>query len=268
MNKKSIVIMIISMFFLVTSFTIVSAMNIESDGEITPTLGEIIVLLDYITIQEAINHAHEYNVIRVKAGIYYENIIVNVTALKIIGESPMNTIIEGCGSGNVVDIIGDTHMVQISGFRIQRGDIGVAFTTDNGTPTFNVLTGNIISNNRVGVELNEAAHYNTIYGNDFIDNGQHAYDSTDKNYWYNPEIKKGNYWMDYVCIEDNDNGVGNFPYNITGGNAQDIYPSIEPHCKNNKAMSSLLLRLFGLFQNALLPMRFIILLYLFSRILI
>ena len=53
----------------------------------------IIVPDDYPTIQEAINHADEGDIIFVKAGLYIESVIVNKT-VSIIGENRETTIIE------------------------------------------------------------------------------------------------------------------------------------------------------------------------------
>ena len=42
------------------------------------------------------------------------------------------------------------------------------------------------------------------------------------NRWYINSI--GNYWDDYVGVDKDDDGIGDAPYNISGGNNQDIYP--------------------------------------------
>jgi len=105
---------------------------------------DIIVPDDYQTIQEAIDHAHEYNIILVRSGIYYEHIIVDVNAIQIIGEDLNNTIIDAEGSENVVEI--KSFMVGLHGLNFRNGEIGVTFTGI--APTFNIVSGNVISQNQ------------------------------------------------------------------------------------------------------------------------
>ncbi|MFX0132773.1 MAG: nitrous oxide reductase family maturation protein NosD [Candidatus Hodarchaeota archaeon] len=64
---------------------------------------------------------------------------------------------------------------------------------------------------------------NSIYHNSFIDNDIQAYDSN-INYWYNKDIKEGNYWNDYTGEDNNGDGIGDIPYYIPGGNNYDLYP--------------------------------------------
>jgi len=81
----------------------------------------------YNSIQAAINIAQNGDTIRVWAGTYNENIIVNKT-LSIIGNGTTNTTIDGGWSGDVVKITAD--YVNISGFTIKKsgnnsGDAGI-----------------------------------------------------------------------------------------------------------------------------------------------
>ena len=65
---------------------------------------------------------------------------------------------------------------------------------------------------------------NTFYYNHFYENNQHACDIY-KNNWDNGSI--GNYWSDYTGLDENNDGIGDTPYNISCGNNQDRYPIIE-----------------------------------------
>jgi parallel beta-helix repeat protein len=90
----------------------------------------------------------------------------------------------------------------------------------------NNIYGNLIKNNEFGIHLNYSTN-NIFYHNDFINNNEQTFDDMD-NYWYNDSIEEGNFWDDYVGEDVDQNGVGDTPYNITGGSNQDRYPLIKP----------------------------------------
>jgi parallel beta-helix repeat protein len=75
--------------------------------------------LDYATIQEAINAPETLDgqTIRVDAGTYYENVVVN-KALSLVGENRLNTVVDGNGTGTVFDLSVDS--VSITGFTIRN----------------------------------------------------------------------------------------------------------------------------------------------------
>ena len=63
----------------------------------------VVVPDDYVTIQEAINHASVGDIVFVKHGTYYENAIVNETIL-LIGENRENTIVDARGIGKALEL--------------------------------------------------------------------------------------------------------------------------------------------------------------------
>ena len=68
---------------------------------------------------------------------------------------------------------------------------------------------------------------NQIYHNSFINNTINAYDES-LNLWN--ELKEGNYWSDYEGIDRNlQDGIGDTPYDIPGGDNQDNYPLMSPY---------------------------------------
>jgi len=79
---------------------------------------------DFYTIQEAINAAYPGDTINVKAGIYYENIIVN-KSISLIGADNVNTVINGAKGSNVIEISDEVNNVTISGFTLEDGSYGV-----------------------------------------------------------------------------------------------------------------------------------------------
>jgi len=147
--------------------------------------------LNYTTIQEAINanETQSGHTIRVDAGLYYENVVINKSIL-LIGENKETTIIDANGTESVVIIIGKDAV--LTGFTIQNSgpllfDSGVHLWYGGNI----TITNNIIRRNNNGVWLDksriinisgnniednihafamEGAFHNTIYGNTIINN--------------------------------------------------------------------------------------------------
>ncbi|MCD6573643.1 MAG: right-handed parallel beta-helix repeat-containing protein, partial [Thermoplasmata archaeon] len=74
-------------------------------------------LNNYTSIQDAIDNASDGDTIYVYSGIYYENVVIN-KRINLVGEDRNTTIIDGSGSGNVVEITADC--VTISDFTVQN----------------------------------------------------------------------------------------------------------------------------------------------------
>lgn len=125
----------------------------------------IIVPDDYPTIQSAINAASDGDTVFVKNGTYHENVIIknNVT---LIGEDKQSTIIDGGGTGTVVDVdYWNTGHATVKGFTIRDGSLGISlYWTSN-----SYIADNIICNNKNGISLfassNNTLRYNTIVNN-------------------------------------------------------------------------------------------------------
>jgi len=150
----------------------------------------IVVPDDYPTIQEAVNAASPGDTVYVRAGTYYEHVVVN-KAVSLIGEDKNATIIDGNETGIVVKIgwtIRRIDHVILSGFTIRRSGnqwihlpvmvsypesgiflrevkesvIGNNIIIDNlGGVTLhrspsNVVKNNLIMNNEYGVTLSSA----------------------------------------------------------------------------------------------------------------
>ena len=89
-----------------------------------------------------------------------------------------------------------------------------------------------ISNNRNGLKLVSSVYYssdyNLIYHNNFISNTFDAYDEC-SNTWDDGYPSGGNYWDNYSGIDENQDGIGDVPYYISGGNNSDYYPLMQPY---------------------------------------
>jgi len=95
----------------------------------------------------------------------------------------------------------------------------------------NTITCNsILSNSNYGIKLGNLtrpSNDNTIHHNNLFNNSQNAYDKC-SNEWDNGYPSGGNYWDDYNGTDENGDGIGDTPYNISGGDNQDRYPLMEP----------------------------------------
>jgi len=134
---------------------------------------------NYTTIQDAVDDAGDGDTIYVfdDSSPYYENVVVD-KSINLIGTDKHTTIIDGSGSGNVVNISAD--YVTIEGFTIQNaGDtyllnwvhpsIGLYVFADAGVyvlSDYNHIQGNIIKDNPIhGVHIHDNSDHNVISDN-------------------------------------------------------------------------------------------------------
>src|SRR3972149_10720647 len=121
----------------------------------------------YTTIQSAIDAANPGDVISVNEGIYYENLIVKMNDISLIGKSKEKTIIDAkkLGSGIRID---QTTNAKISGFTIQNS--GGSGKPDAGVTIYsahnNTIVNTILINNVVGISIYSESKNNVISGND------------------------------------------------------------------------------------------------------
>jgi parallel beta-helix repeat protein len=129
----------------------------------------IIVPDGFPTIQAAVDNASDGDTVFVRAGTYYEHVVVNKT-VALVGENRDTTIVDGSRVGIVVNVTRDS--VSISGFTIRN--CGTAWNI-GGPPysagvymrnvTSSSISGNVFIQDAVAIQLEYGADGNIIANN-------------------------------------------------------------------------------------------------------
>jgi parallel beta-helix repeat protein len=128
----------------------------------------IVVPDNYLSIQEAVNNAHEGDTIFVRSGFYLESIEVNKTGLKLTGENKHNTIIDGNDSGRVI-LVRACKDVEISGFTIQNGFYGIRVVISRQKAERITISDNKITSCRTAIQI-EDSFSDVIRDNEIFEN--------------------------------------------------------------------------------------------------
>jgi len=207
---------------------------------------------NYTKMQWAIGNASDGDTIFVRAGTYYENIVVE-KSLSLTGENKSITIIDGNRTGDVVSIQSD--FATIEGFTIRNSGLGLGLPsginvgslgnctiinniiTSNGKGISllfsgnNTIINNTISSNDYGIYIVYSMN-NTIFHNYFLNNRDQVYTTGSINKWDDGYPNGGNYWSDYEdkysdAKEKDGSGIWNTPYVISEfPTNRDNYPLI------------------------------------------
>ncbi len=151
-------------------------------------------LVDYTSIQDAIDNASDGYRIFVRDGIYRESITID-KEIELIGENRTSTIIDGMTKGHAVGVYCDK--VTVTGFGIQNGQKGVYV---------NAVSDVLVTNNNIKY------------------NDQNVDDQGLNTQWYTQQ--GGNFWDDYDGEDKDGDCIGDTPYQISGSNAEDKKPLI------------------------------------------
>ncbi len=215
-TMKSKLLLVLCLFLLLSSLSSARFGQTETKASSSFLVHNLSTGLNYTTIQDAIDANETLNgqTIRVDAGTYMEHVHVT-KSLQLVGTSKESTIIDGSGTGNVIEITannvslcGSTVMnsgtnnsdsgillsyvenCHISGNRITNNSIGIGI---NGlvTKTFDVVTENDIANNSLGIYLYTA--YNTTITTNTLasnDRGIMLFASSDNTFFHNNFVEK------------------------------------------------------------------------------
>ena len=237
MNKKIILPVLFCVLFSIwfNSHLIYTSFNKAPDGYTKPVIASsstIWVPDNYTKIRWAIGNASAGDTIFVRAGTYYEHVIVN-KALSLIGENKRDTIIDGNGTGIIVCVTANN--INLSNLTIQNGELGIWLRNSNNNilngitslnnsygiyllgSSNNSLTGNNALNNWYGIYV-DGSEYNTLTGNNASNNhyGLRFYHSDNNVLWGN-NASKNEYG---IYVGDSDNNV------LWGNDASNNYHGI------------------------------------------
>ena len=214
MNKK---IILTTLFFILLSISLNPLLTYANFNKTQNSYSQSIVTSsntiwvpdNYTTIQEAINNADEEETVFVRAGTYYEHVVVD-KALSLIGENKRNTTIDGNGTGTVVSIIANN--IILSDFTVQNGELGIWLGhSDN-----NVLSGNNALNNQYGIYL-WGSDNNTFSGNNASGNTYGIYFSGSDNNVLSGNNALNNQYGIYLSFSSNSILSGNIASNNLDG---------------------------------------------------
>ena len=182
----------------------------------------------------AINNLLKNNIIvnNQRYGVYLKWADNNIIQDNIIKNSPEGIEIFSMFTGSDHESNNNT----IVGNVIENNTIGV-FLNGYGynirTPVrFNTIRNNVFSKNDFGIK-SEYSWDNMIYHNNFYNNTVNANDDK-TNIWYYGLVNEGNYWdnfdePDEGAYDNDGNGIIDQPYQIPGGDSQDLYPLKNPY---------------------------------------
>lgn len=126
------------------------------------TIGAVTLYVpdDYSTIQAAVDAANPSDTVFVRAGTYYEHVVIN-KSLILQGEDKTTTIIDGSGSGYGIHMP-STDNVSISDFTVRNTQYGIFFTSG---ATYNTVSDVIATDSVHGINNHDQNNSNNTFQN-------------------------------------------------------------------------------------------------------
>ena len=175
------------------------------------------------------------------------NIITKVAnGIELFAYSESNTIINNEIKNNLIGIIASgsiNNNISNNIFSNTEYNIYLSIDSDKNKVSFNTMNNsdygirikgsqnnkvykNCIKNNEIGIYCCCGAKSNHFYNNTLLHNSvRNAKENSGLyNIWYDYPNGNGNYWDDYTGIDENQDGLGDIPYEIDGAGNEDIYP--------------------------------------------
>jgi parallel beta-helix repeat protein len=197
------------------------SLSFKARAEITLSVLDINTGVGYATIQEAIDANTTLNghVIRVDAGTYYENVVVN-KSVSLVGENKFSTLVDGRALGSVINITASN--VTVTGFTIRNSKYGYGGVYLYRSSGDNV-SGNIVKDNYNSVYM-YACNDSIVGNNDVLGNeyGIHLFGSS--NVSISGNVASSNTNGIHLDVSWN-NTLANNNVTLSGGNGIYFYSS-------------------------------------------
>jgi len=204
-------ILIHDSFFIDNTYAGVAILNSNSLEIVNNTFYNDGIILAGLTKNLWNSHTIENNSINNKKIYYYSD------------ENGINVPID---AGQI--IIANCTNMEINNLYLNNVSVAIQL----GYSSNNLIHQNTLKNNIAGVSILCNSDNNILYNNNLINKIDNALDNC-SNIWFDDINNKGNFWSDFHneshgAYDNNNDGIVDSPYNISGGDNQDLYPLTEP----------------------------------------